>query len=135
MVSPTIISSQTVLTTDLFTVEKDEVQLPTGKILTHHNITRHPTITVFPLTQRHELFLISQYRYIYGRRMLEAISGFVDKGETILAAATRELQEEAGIQATQLEEFARVNLGGSLIKTEAHLFIAREFAIGKATPT
>jgi ADP-ribose pyrophosphatase len=48
-----------------------------------------------------ELLLISQYRYAARKKLWEVVAGRIDPGETPLAAARRELAEEAGYAAKQ----------------------------------
>lgn len=50
-------------------------------------------------------YLISERRPGYRRPRLRVISGGVDRGETPLQAAKRELREEAGLHATKLVRF------------------------------
>lgn len=123
-----------VLPTQLFTVMQTALHLDSGNTVIHHNVERLPTVSIFPITPKYELYVVSQYRYLYKKRMLEAIAGFVEGGKTPLATARKELHEEAGIEAAQLEEFARINLAGSVIKATSHLFLARELTFGQPNP-
>jgi len=66
--------------------------------------------------------------------VLEAVSGYVDKKETTIAAAKRELKEESGMEAGQLEEIARIEMAGSVFKSKGHLFLAKGLEIGENKP-
>ena len=123
-----------VLTTDLFTVNETTLTLDTGNTVVHHNIARRPTVIVFPLTPKYEIYLISQYRYLYKKKLLEVIAGFVEGGENPLTTARKELREEGGIEANQLEEFARLQLMASVVKATTHFFVARDLTVGIAHP-
>ena len=65
------------------------------------------------------------------KTVLEAISGYVDKKETTITAAKRELKEEAGITAHQLEEIARVEMAGSVFNSKGYLFLAKGLELGE----
>ena len=65
------------------------------------------------------------------KTVLGAVAGYVKKGETAMAAARRELKEEAGIEAEQLEEIDRIQLAGSVFKSPLNLFLAKGLEVGK----
>ena len=67
-------------------------------------------------------------------RCLEAVAGHVEKGESPLVAAKRELKEEAGIEALNWEEFAKIEMSGSVFKSSSHLFLAKDLEMVKASP-
>lgn len=125
-----IISQKTILKTELFNVKEIELQSSAGKRKIHHEAERAPVVSVFPLTDQYELYLISQYRYMYKKSVLEAVAGYVKKKETTIAAAKRELKEETGIEASQLEEIARIRMAGSVFKSTTNLFLAKGLEMG-----
>ena len=68
------------------------------------------------------------------KTIIEAVAGHMEKKETTIAAAKRELKEEAGIEAQQLEEIARIEMSGSVFKSKVHLFLAKGLEIGDNKP-
>ena len=134
MKEPTILSAKTVFTANLFEVVEKEIQLENGKILTHHNVERHPTVIVFPITPTYEIYLIKEYRYLLGKTVLEACAGFMNPEEKALAAAKRELQEETGIVAGQWEKLTTIEMASSVIHSQSHLFLAKELEVGTPQP-
>ena len=60
-------------------------------------------MTIVAFTERDELILIRQYRPAVERPTLELPSGRVEKGETPAESANRELAEESGFHAPQVE--------------------------------
>ncbi len=118
-------SQKTILKTDLFSVKEIKFLSAKGKKKIHHIAKRNPTVSVFPLTDTYDIYLVSQYRDTLGKIALEAVAGFMDKDETSLAAAKRELKEEAGISAAQWEELARIEMASSVFKGINHLFLAK----------
>lgn len=126
-----VISKKKVAGDELLSFYKVNLQLPTGKIRTHFNVERIPAVAVFPVAENGDIFLISQYRYIFNKVMLESVAGKVDKGESTLSCAKRELQEEAGIVASHWKELAEVDLAASYIKARISIFLARGLTLGK----
>lgn len=129
-----IISEKTVLSTPLFDVKKLELVLPTGSKKKHYVAERLPIVSVFPLTDNFQLYLIQQYRYLLGKTIIESVAGHVEKGETPLTAAKRELKEEAGIRATQWEELVKVETAASAFRSRVHIFLAKDLTIGEPEP-
>jgi ADP-ribose pyrophosphatase len=120
-----IVSQKPIFKAKLFDVKRIIFKNKSGKEKIHHIVQRDAVVTIFPLTDQYEIYLISQYRYMLDKTVLEAVSGYVDKKETTIVAAKRELKEEAGITAYQLEEIARVEMAGSVFKSKAYLFLAQ----------
>lgn len=127
-------SQKTILRTKLFNVKEIEFENKKGKKKIHHQAERVPIVSVFPLTDTYEIYLISQYRYMLDKTVLEAVAGHVEKKETTIMAAKRELKEEAGITSHQLEEIARIEMAGSVFRSKNHLFLAKGLEIGDNKP-
>ncbi|MBI4079293.1 MAG: NUDIX hydrolase [Candidatus Levybacteria bacterium] len=126
-----ILSHKKVFASELFYVEETKFTLPNGKTKTHQNAIRRPTVSVFPITDQYEIYLITQYRYLLEKEALEAMAGFINKKETSLSAAKRELQEEMGISASHWEEIARIEMTASVFRAQSHLFLAKDLEFGK----
>ena len=126
-----ILSQKSILTDNIIDVREAEIILPNGKKKIHHNVYRTPTVSVFPLTDSYELYLVSQYRYLHDKISLEAMSGFMEKGELPLESAKRELKEETGLTADFWKPLPVFELAGSVIRSQLHLFIAKDLTHGE----
>lgn len=120
-----ILSQKTIFKADLFNVKEIKFLSSKGKKKIHHIAQRNSTVSVFPLTEAYDIYLVSQYRDALGKVALEAVAGFINGNETTLAAAKRELKEEAGILAAQWEELARIEMASSVFKGINYLFLAK----------
>ena len=127
-----IVSQKSILTTELFDVRKIDFENNNGKKKIHYEAERTPVVSVFPLTDRYEIYLISQYRAMLKKTSLEAVAGYVKEKETTIAAAKRELKEETGIEARQLEEIARIEMAGSVFRSRVNLFLAKGLEMGES---
>ena len=78
----------------------DEIRLPDGN-KAYREYVKHPGgVCVVPLTENNEVMLVRQYRYVYGKEIIEIPAGKRDgKDEDTLVGAKRELKEELGIEA------------------------------------
>lgn len=129
-----VINRKSIFKGKLLEVFEDEILLPNGTKAIHHNASRPPVITVIPIDADGSIYLISQYRYPFGKYVLEAVAGFVEKGEELSHAVKRELKEETGIVAKTIMPLRTVQLSGSVFEAQAHLFLAKELSFDKATP-
>lgn len=125
-----IVSQKTILKAKLFNVEQIDFETKTGQKKTHYQAQRVPVVSVFPLTDSYEIYLISEYRYMLKKTVIQALAGHVERKESVIVAAKRELKEEAGITAMQLEEIARIEMSGSVFRSKVHLFLAKGLEIG-----
>lgn len=130
-----VMSQKTVYKAELFEVKEQRVLLPNNKKNVYEIVEMRPTVNIFPLDHRYNLYLISQYRYMFQERILEAVAGHVEKNETSLAAAKRELKEETGMLAYQWEEIARIQKSASVIKETSYIFLARDLEEGTSNPS
>lgn len=128
---PKVISKKTIFNSKFLRLYEVKLQLRNGKTKIHYNAQRVPTVTILPLTDNYEVYLISQYRYLYGTTRIEAVAGTIDEKEKPLAAAQRELAEEAGITAKKWKTIGELYLAGSYIKAHVSLFLAQELTIGQ----
>lgn len=127
-----IISQKPVFKAKLFNVKEIVAESKTGKRKIHHIAERIPIVSIFPLTDSYEIYLISEYRYMLKKTIMEAVAGHIEKTETVIAAAKRELKEETGISAMQFEEIARVEMSGSIFNSKTYLFLAKGLEFGEA---
>ncbi len=125
-----IISQKYVLRGKLFDVKQIVFEIKNKKKI-HQIVERVPIVSVFPLTDKYEIYLISQYRDMLKKTVLEAVAGHIEKNETTIQAAKRELIEETGITCHQLEETARVEVAGSVISSKVYLFLAKGLEMGE----
>ena len=120
-----VVSQKTILRAKLFNVKQIEFETKNKKKKIHYQAERVPIVSVFPLTDSYEIYLVSEYRYMLEKTVIQAVAGHVEKDETTIAAAKRELREEAGMTSHNLEEIARIEMSGSVFKSKTHLFLAK----------
>lgn len=87
---------------------QDSVQFEDGTCGTYAWAKRKNGVAVVVTTPTQKILLHKEYRYVIKQHSWEIQGGGIDQGETAEQAATRELQEEAGITVS---ETALVKLG------------------------
>ena len=71
------LSTETVFTGKVFTVESDRVRLPRGREVVMH-VVRHPAaVVLFPMPDPDHIVLVRQYRYVIDQSIWELPAGSV----------------------------------------------------------
>ena len=66
-------------------------------------MVEHPGgVTILPVEEDGTVWCVRQFRYPFGREMLEAPAGKLEQGEEHRLCAVRELSEETGLTADKL---------------------------------
>lgn len=119
------LDSKLALNTRWFTVRQDKVQLPNGKILDDYYVWLQGDIAlVVPITEKHELVLVRQYKYAVDDVVIECPAGFVDEHEQPERAAQRELLEETGYSSDSLSALAVFTESPTKVIGRTHVFLA-----------
>jgi ADP-ribose pyrophosphatase len=103
----------------------DEVELPSGQV-TQRDIVRHPgAVAIVPLLSDSKVVLIRQYRYATGKKLFEIPAGTLEKGEPPLECAARELREETGYEAEEIEPLLSCFMAPGYSDEVIHFFVAK----------
>ena len=77
-------------------VHVDQVRLPNGNTAPREVVDHGGGVSVLALDENNNVLTVTQYRYVFGRNMLELPAGKLDPGEDPAEGALRELKEETG---------------------------------------
>ena len=124
---PRITRTASIARTRLFHVEEVELTFPNGVQCTYERL-RHPprgAVMIVALDESQRVVMIREYAMGFERYELTLPKGAIDEGETPLAAAQRELQEECGMGARELTPLCRLSLAPSYMDHYMHVIIAR----------
>jgi ADP-ribose pyrophosphatase len=130
-----VLESEVVFKGRVFELRHEKVAEPDG-VVTIRDIVVHPgSVVVLPIFPDGTALLVRQYRHAAGRHMWELVAGSLDKpGEPILAAAKRELMEEAGYVARRWRKMIDYFPSPGLLSECMHVFLATELTAGTAQP-
>lgn len=109
----------------ILSVHVDEVLLPNGNTSTREVVEHVDGVAVLPLDERNNVLTVTQYRYVFGKTMLEIPAGKLDPGENPAAGALRELKEETGAVPDTFLPLGRIIPAPGCYGETLHLFLAR----------
>lgn len=95
------VSSETIYVGNIFALRADDVRMPGGSVARREVVEHYGAVAVLAMDDDRNVALVYQYRHPFGRRLWELPAGLLDLGgEPPHVTAARELEEEAGLAAT-----------------------------------
>jgi ADP-ribose pyrophosphatase len=135
-VSPGRVKSMRVYTGKIISLDIDTVRFPDGST-GELEMIRHPGASAVvpflsdPRGDDPQVLLIRQYRYAADGYLFEIPAGRLDPGEDPRNCAARELKEETGCTADQLEYLLTIYTTPGFTDEKIHLFMATGLASGE----
>ena len=109
----------------LMNIHVDTVELPNGDTSVREVADHVDGVAVLPLDERNNVLTVTQYRYVFGRTLLEIPAGKLDPGEDPATGALRELREETGAVPESFLPLGRIVPAPGCYGETLHLFLAR----------
>lgn len=115
-------------------VRRDRVLLPNGHTSTRE-IVEHPGgVGILALDKDGTVLLVRQYRYAFGRTLLEIPAGKREPGEEPFVTARRELREETGVTADSWTPLGALIASPGCYDEVLYLYLAQDLRYGEADP-
>ena len=129
-----VLESRTLYKGRILNLRLDKIVMD-GDYHTEREIVEHgQVVAIVPLDNQGNVILVRQYRLAIGEISLEIPAGGMDKGETPPEAAIRELREETGLRAGQLESLGGFYVSPGYCTEYIHLYVARQLSEDPLTP-
>ncbi len=98
----------------------------------HREIVEHPgAVTILPLVDEDHVCLIQNDRVAVGERLIELPAGTSEPGEDPLETAHRELEEETGYRAANIEELLKFFKSPGILNETMVLYMATGLTLGQ----
>lgn len=126
---PHIRSAQTVARSRLFEIESLELTFSNGTEVSYERLVSASgsgAVIIVPLLDAHTLLLIREYCAGTHRYELGLPKGRVEAGEEVLAAANRELMEEVGYGARELQVLRDLTIAPAYFSHATTVVVARD---------
>lgn len=112
----------------------DTVELPDKKYA-KREIVEHPgAVAIIPVTDENEVVLVKQFRKAIESQLLEIPAGKVEHGENPVNCAIRELKEETGYSAKDIQFLFEFYTSPGFSNEKMHLFLAKGLTEGESQP-
>ena len=129
-----VLSSERLFQGVILGLRRDTVQLPNGKTA-FREVAEHPGgVAIVALTEEGEVMLVRQYRYPFGRKMLEIPAGKREVGEPPFVTAQRELMEEVGAEAEHWYDLGTALPSPGCYGEVLHLYMAEGLRFSAPCP-
>jgi ADP-ribose diphosphatase len=124
---PRISDRRTLNETGIFHIEEIDLEFANGQRRTYQRVvgSDEGAVLVVPMLDADTLLLIREYAAGVNRYELAFPKGHIEPGEDPLAAGNRELREETGYAARQLELLSSVSVAPGYIYHTTHIVLAR----------
>lgn len=108
-----------------FSVRRDHLKTPEGKIVKYDIIEHVGSVSIVPLDEDGQVYFVRQYRHAADVDLLELPAGTLEPGEPPEKAAAREIREEIGMGARSLQEIGSFYLAPGYSTELMHVFLAK----------
>ncbi|MTI68310.1 MAG: NUDIX hydrolase [Firmicutes bacterium] len=112
----------------------DTVELPDKKYSKREIVEHSGAVAIVPITDDGYVTLVKQYRKAIDKELLEIPAGKIEVGEEPKSCAIRELKEETGITAENLEYMFEFYTSPGFSNEKLYLFMAKNLNVGEANP-
>jgi ADP-ribose pyrophosphatase len=120
----------TLLETRRFTVVRRRDHLADGSSREREVVLHPGSVVVVPLLSADRVCLVDVVRVAVGRTLVELPAGTLDREESLVDAARRELLEETGFRAGRIEAAGSFWMSPGILRERMHLFVAEDLTPG-----
>jgi ADP-ribose pyrophosphatase len=126
--TPRVLTTETLYRGRVLALRLDEVEYAPGRSTRMEIVDHTEAVVILPLDHERNVWFVRQYRHAAGRELLELPAGVLPPGEAPADGARRELQEETGMTAGQLEPLLSFWLAPGYSTEYMHVFLATDLS-------
>jgi ADP-ribose pyrophosphatase len=129
-----VLTSKSVYEGRVVRLKVDRVVEPGGIEATREVVLHAGSVVVLPRLPDGRVLLVRQFRYAAGCPLWELVAGGVEPGESLRAAARRELLEETGYRTRRITPLLEFFPSPGILSERMHLFEAADLTRSDARP-
>ncbi|CAN5713405.1 NUDIX hydrolase [soil metagenome] len=123
MTKPEVISTETIYEGKIFDVFLTEIREGESEY-SREVVAHHGSAVIVPVFADKTVALVKQYRHAAQKYLLEIPAGTLEKDENPEMGARRELEEEIGITAENIEKLTEFYVSPGFLTEKMHVFLA-----------
>jgi len=108
----------------VFNIERIKTKLPDDQIKNYDLVNHAPAVTILPIDEVGNIVFVKQYRIGSLSNLLELPAGVMERDEKPEICAIREIREEIGMSASNLEYLGKFFLAPGYSTELMHVFLA-----------
>ena len=120
-----LLKSENTYTGRAFSVRRDHLLTPSGATVKYDIIEHIGSVSIVPVDEDGQIYFVRQYRHAAQMDLLELPAGTLEPGEPPEEAALREIREEIGMAAQNIQEIGSFYLAPGYSTELMHVFLAR----------
>ena len=121
-----LLRSESLLAGRAFKIRRDYLRTPDGRETKYEIVEHGGSVVMLPIDGMGNLIFVRQYRHAAGADLLELPAGTRDGDEPYEACAAREMREETGMAAGQLEKVGEFYLAPGYSTEFMVVFVAKD---------
>ncbi|MCX2454886.1 NUDIX hydrolase [Lacticaseibacillus nasuensis] len=107
----------------IFDIVQQTIHTPDGLTVTRDLVKHAPAVALLALTADEQVLVNREYRVGINAESFALPAGLIDPGESVEAAARRELQEETGFVAQTVTEMTAIRSSEGMTDEVVHLML------------
>jgi ADP-ribose pyrophosphatase len=122
----TRLKTQRIFRCRIFDLLDVKMKSPTGRKFTHHVVVHPGAAVIVPVLPGYRFVMVRQYRTAIQRNMLEFPAGTLEKGESPIHCAKREIVEETGYRGQKWTKIGSFFPASGMSTERMYLFVAED---------
>lgn len=115
----------------ILSLKVDTVELPNKKYSKREIVEHSAAVSIVAITEDDEVLIIKQYRKAIEKEIYEVPAGLIEIGELPKDAAMRELTEETGYTASDIQYLSEFYTSPGFCTEKIHVFLATGLKLGE----
>ena len=124
---PEILSNETIYKGKVFDISIAEIR-ENETTYKREIVNHHGSAVIIPIFADKTIALVKQYRHAAQEYLLEIAAGTLSEGEAPETGAARELEEEIGVTAKNIEKLCEFYVSPGFLTEKMNLFMATELS-------